>query len=296
MKYSIDDVRGIAERASYKEIDFNSLSRVISFRRDTTRINVYYSTGTVGTCLNHPVKGKTQLFRRNVGIDELEQIFFEPRTHTGKGYYRKHESQKWKTICDNTGEAFFECDTARRWRYVTHASGLTHDESEIQDIVDWFEHWHSVCWGHNQAPDLKDMPFSCGTGCGFTNMILATMREILGESIRGYRIDKDWKIADEDNFKFEGNLNCAFLPFFLEEHEADISELQNQLQTFRKDIQIEILLWVFSLFYCGHALFTANDLKLVQTKHSKAVYTCHRDYGKLMYSKKTDLCLFHGVK
>ena len=47
-----------------------------------TRINVYYSTETIGTCTNHPRKGKTQLFRRNVNIEALEQNFKDTWVHT----------------------------------------------------------------------------------------------------------------------------------------------------------------------------------------------------------------------
>ena len=74
MVLSVSGIRQIASDYGYEEIELNTTSRVISFRRQTTRINVYYTTGTVGTCLNHPSKGKTQLFRRNVtGLDTLER-------------------------------------------------------------------------------------------------------------------------------------------------------------------------------------------------------------------------------
>lgn len=56
------------------------------------RINVYRkgnrSTFTVGTAINHPTKGKTQLFRKNVNPEQLQKIFENPRVHTGKGYYK----------------------------------------------------------------------------------------------------------------------------------------------------------------------------------------------------------------
>lgn len=57
--------------------------------RGDEQINVYYTKMTVGTCVTHPIKGKTQLFRRNVTIKELEKIFANPRVHTGKGYYER---------------------------------------------------------------------------------------------------------------------------------------------------------------------------------------------------------------
>merc|ERR1740137_418284 len=44
-------------------------------------------TGTVATSIEHPTKGKTQLYRgqRNT-FDELEEIFDNPRVHTESGY------------------------------------------------------------------------------------------------------------------------------------------------------------------------------------------------------------------
>ena len=60
-----------------------------SYRNDAgdARLNFWLSTGTVGSYLNHPRQGKTQLFRRQVGTAEAVQLFHNPRQHTGKGYH-----------------------------------------------------------------------------------------------------------------------------------------------------------------------------------------------------------------
>ena len=52
-------VRQAAQTFGYSEICHNETSCMISFRKDSVRVNVYYTTGTVGTCLNHPKSGKT---------------------------------------------------------------------------------------------------------------------------------------------------------------------------------------------------------------------------------------------
>mmetsp|Transcript_14561 Transcript_14561/g.17713 ORF Transcript_14561/g.17713 Transcript_14561/m.17713 type:complete len:510 (-) Transcript_14561:61-1590(-) len=92
----------IAEEEDYVQIYVNEYSKVISFcpnkscnddDDDLIRINVYWTTGTVGTCLSHPRKGKTQLFRRNVDMNTLRAIFSNPRQHTGSGYYRRPKQQ-----------------------------------------------------------------------------------------------------------------------------------------------------------------------------------------------------------
>lgn len=81
-----------------QEVTFNGTSRVVAFQKwytDETdqlqpaRINYYYTTGTVGTALNHPRQGRTQMFRRDVSLAELEQIFANPPVRTGRGCQRR---------------------------------------------------------------------------------------------------------------------------------------------------------------------------------------------------------------
>ena len=56
---------------------------------DQARINIYLTKMTVGTCINHPRKGKTQLFRKRVDAKLMERIFINPRVHTAKGYRKR---------------------------------------------------------------------------------------------------------------------------------------------------------------------------------------------------------------
>eukprot|EP01083_Nonionella_stella_P145595 456548_1 len=67
---SLNDIRRVAREAGMTEIQLNKTSRVIAFRGSRhyalyPRINVWYTTGTVGTYLYHPnSEASTQLFRR----------------------------------------------------------------------------------------------------------------------------------------------------------------------------------------------------------------------------------------
>lgn len=70
-------------------IDHQENIKMLSFAKDGDRVNVYYSTMTVGTCINHHKQGKTQLFRKKVSMKMLMQIFKNPRVHTKTGYYKK---------------------------------------------------------------------------------------------------------------------------------------------------------------------------------------------------------------
>lgn len=91
MKYKIciDKIKRIAKEKGYSQICFQENIGLISFGIDGVRINIYLTKMTVSTCLNHPKKGKTQLFRKNVDEKTLIQLFEYPRKHTGKGYYKK---------------------------------------------------------------------------------------------------------------------------------------------------------------------------------------------------------------
>ncbi len=54
------------------------------------RVNVWKTKHvglfTVGTYMDHPKQGKTQLFRKNCNLEEVMKILKNPRIHTGKGY------------------------------------------------------------------------------------------------------------------------------------------------------------------------------------------------------------------
>ena len=55
--------------------------------------NIYWNkknySFTVGTALNHPSKGNTQLWRRKQSCEDVISLLDNPRLHTGKGYYKK---------------------------------------------------------------------------------------------------------------------------------------------------------------------------------------------------------------
>lgn len=73
--------------------DVPSQPPMASYRRDGIRLNFWLSTGTVGSYLDHPRQGKTQLFRRQISMSDASEIFNNPRQHTGKGYHtKKHQS------------------------------------------------------------------------------------------------------------------------------------------------------------------------------------------------------------
>lgn len=92
MKYKIpkDAIDKIAEKNGYVCFDHQENIGMASYSDGSTRINIYLTKMTVATCLNHPKQGPTQLFRKNVDLKMLNEIFEYPRKHTGKGYRKKN--------------------------------------------------------------------------------------------------------------------------------------------------------------------------------------------------------------
>ena len=82
-------IADMAQRHGWKlEKRQHDISMLI-YARAGTQVNVYTTTMTVATSLYHPVQGKTQLFRRRVSHELLDQVFRNPRVHTDKGYKRR---------------------------------------------------------------------------------------------------------------------------------------------------------------------------------------------------------------
>ena len=120
MVLPLNQVRRLAEEYGYRESKLVPESRVIVFHNGSTKINVYYTTGTVATSLNHPRQGKTQLFRRNMTLPDLKNIFQNPRVHSGVGYQMIRKNMTWiptgrsRTTYNMQPEE--ECDLARMLR------------------------------------------------------------------------------------------------------------------------------------------------------------------------------------
>jgi hypothetical protein len=89
MNLPLDEIEKIALEFKWDFLEHQKNIKMVSFVKRDMRINIYISTGTVATCLNHPKQGKTQMFRRNVDLTLLQKIFENPRIHSNKGYQKK---------------------------------------------------------------------------------------------------------------------------------------------------------------------------------------------------------------
>lgn len=87
----VKKVEKIAKKFEWRSIESKD-PYMISFAKEveefTVRINVWFGRRgvTLGTYLKHPKQGRTQLFRRWCDDKTIEEVFNNPRVHTGKGY------------------------------------------------------------------------------------------------------------------------------------------------------------------------------------------------------------------
>jgi len=282
--FDLATVRALANQCGYIEIDFNEASSLVSFRKDSVRINVYYTTQTVGTCLNHPTKGKTQLFRREVSMDRLEEIFNDPRTHTGQGYYtRRNLRQQWKCSDDDS----FVSDMARRWTYVCAAADLSRNPTHYDMIKRAMNKIDAILWEAGSLPDITETRYNCGSRCALEEAILEVARH---DGAIGY-IDRN-----DPHRIFRKSSQCKFFYKFRkrEDNRRDIQLVQSLLEQLPQNIRTHICEWVIGLLKCGHSLVTADGDYFVD--HDEC-FREHFDYAELVYPKKelTKMCKFHGI-
>lgn len=89
------DLRAMAKRHGLRESFFNQTSWVVSFVKDlgageTGRVDVYYTTGTIGVTLRHHRElVRTQGFYPRCGIREVELLFKNPRDANVRGGYKR---------------------------------------------------------------------------------------------------------------------------------------------------------------------------------------------------------------
>ena len=125
---------------------FNSTkeSRVVAFKSmdSKVRINIYYTTGTVASCLFHPMKGKSQLFF--VGIN-LSRILGQ--------YLRILERTPVRVIITLRNHL----DDELRWRYVATVTTGFCNEQPVSQIGAICKLWNEIRFDIKNGPNTIDV-------------------------------------------------------------------------------------------------------------------------------------------
>mmetsp|Transcript_31587 Transcript_31587/g.57179 ORF Transcript_31587/g.57179 Transcript_31587/m.57179 type:complete len:293 (-) Transcript_31587:527-1405(-) len=292
MALSIHEVRSLAQNHGYTEITHNETSKVVIFQKGGIKINVDYTTGTVGTCLNHPRQGKTQLFRRGVSLDTLNEIFDNPRTHTGRGYQLR-ENMVWmplksSNVIESKDEP--ECDLARRWRFVCCTTGLC-DMAETEKIVQFCKLWNALEF--EKGVDCKEMKNRRnGSGCALTNCLLEVARDHHGATGMLRFEDHDNERVAVD-IRDDSTCVCDAGNEFQSKFEATVDQARHLLVSLDDQVRREVLVWFVGRAKAGNQLF-GNDDELWWSRDD--VSQVHHEYSLQYYPKKLKLCLCHGVR
>jgi hypothetical protein len=85
----LEEIKLLADIHGWEFKKWQEDIKMLSYIKDDMRINIYTTTMTIATCLDHPKQGKTQLFRKHVDPKLMEKIFKNPRIHSNKGYQKK---------------------------------------------------------------------------------------------------------------------------------------------------------------------------------------------------------------
>ena len=133
-------MRHLALRYDWVEVQHNESSRVVAFTKDWSgapaRISVYYTTGCVGSVIQHPKHvSRTQMFRRDCTLEELRRSS-QTRVHTGKGYQRRQDMNPRREESDRE-----EVDWLRRELkdVEENIAGLTASRDEFRTRIDALE-------------------------------------------------------------------------------------------------------------------------------------------------------------
>jgi hypothetical protein len=76
----------------WQQTGANNGAKVEFYERGDVKMDYYPTTGTVKTSMAHPKQGNTQMFRRGLDHEEFSNVAYNPRSHTGKGYQTKRNS------------------------------------------------------------------------------------------------------------------------------------------------------------------------------------------------------------
>jgi hypothetical protein len=105
-----EQIIALAESVGYKErrpttsFTLFFVETNVKYEMPPCRINIFYTTRSIMTHLNHPSTNSNELWRSNAydTLEELRELFLNPRIHTGKGYRNANKAARGCVACGET--------------------------------------------------------------------------------------------------------------------------------------------------------------------------------------------------
>lgn len=291
--FTLEQAREVAAEHLYPESKHDEDNQVVCFQDGCVLIHVYYKTASVITCLNHPVRGKGQVFRRKLTLKNLEDIFEDPLAQMASGYYqRKHLTQQWKMANKNDTSSFMS-DMARRWQYVAVSLDLIEgDAKTISTLKTVMNVVSELMWNPGTMPALHN----CRDGA--RSIVAAIVLQVAEEdgAIGMCRTKEAAK------FQIEGgprpkliccSENRETVMSFMEKNRSKASQALNLLKSLPTDLRKDVCQWLTGLLECGCSIVDENFEYIWKDE----VIAAHREYSKTFYSKNQmgNMCYVHGI-
>ena len=272
---------------------------------------MYYTTGTVATCILHPSKGKTQLFRRNMTADDLDLILQNPRTHTGVGYYTKAALKR-----DADGNTTSECDDALRWRYVQAVTGFCSSQ-QVTQIAAFCKLWNSLRFAPGPTNRQKfealypELVSRCKCGrcdqdrAGSTCSLATVLWKVVDKTETENMIlpalfpdsGREVPILEKKGFF---PCACDAGKEYTSLYGKELLRLERQLMAFPKDVRRELVYFFFKNVFHSHLLMVSwrKKFETFGAQYlSTTIQHAHWAYGEMMYDHDDEFhpCFCHGV-
>lgn len=181
----------------------------------------------MGTCLDHPRSGKTQLFRRNVTLQELRAILADPRHHTWKGYYRRHSAQRPEPSPGGAlraGGPHLECSIDSALDYPT----LTYSTTVQQRLEAVWPGQDAVLALNEDGYTLVDADLADGDG------LPPSLAQLLRRRRRRRRAPVDYVALDSSS-------DSWFVQFTSSKWEADVCDSLRRALESKAGVDVEVL-------------------------------------------------------
>ena len=99
MLHALDEteVDSLAEKLKFQKgrVSLRDDGKVASYSKDGAKVNIFLTTGTVLTSLEKSSgKSQTQLFRRNMTLEDVKKIFEDPKVSVSKAFHRMSNEEK----------------------------------------------------------------------------------------------------------------------------------------------------------------------------------------------------------